>query len=420
MGWDPGGFSPPGGQARASPQGTPLENTERCARSVFYVPGILSGISMRHFSALATLAACLSLARAPRASAAPESISLRYEVGVGCPPANVFVDEFRSRATRYVLIESATPEASEQPVHGNGSAQRRGSYHAKRRIRVTVSDWGPRSFGRLELYAADELVATRDVDGPNCAEVASALAFVTALAVAHPDEPEPGPATDFPATERPADELDRADHTNGERSDPSSPAFPARPRRARPRWHYVAGAHALAVLGVLPEVTPGVDVFVDLTRTGAERGETGQSQQTPIGPSYRLSLRGAASQMAYAEAGKVQFRWAAGAVDLCPWGMRAGEGGSFIPCASIEGGVLNGILSEVSEPGSATRPWFSVGATGRVRWALHASFSLEVSGQVQLALWRDKYTAGLDAKDVAVHDIPLLGGILAAGFGFGP
>jgi len=146
-------------------------------------------------AAVLTLTTC---ALAWPARAETESIALDYRVYKGCPDRTRFVEEVRALTTKAELVEADA---------------------ALRQFRVETERKGATVKGRLTIVKDGES-SEREVSGESCAEVVSALALATAIAVdptvlggkAPPKEepkPEPPPPQPKPEPPKPKPEEDR-------------------------------------------------------------------------------------------------------------------------------------------------------------------------------------------------------------------
>src|SRR5262249_29170838 len=107
----------------------------------------------------AVLFAFLSVAAPLRAQV--ESVHLDYDASSGCPDRSAFVAEVTARTTRARFVDE-TPDV--------------------RSFKVAVRNQAERAVGSLVSNTA-ETGAERKVSGKTCAEVVSALALITALAI---------------------------------------------------------------------------------------------------------------------------------------------------------------------------------------------------------------------------------------------
>jgi len=119
-----------------------------------------------HSLPTAVVAGCLALAliatAGSEARAAAEPVHVRYEADAGCPTRGRFVEEILARTRKATVV---------------------GPEEARRIFVVTVRATGTGFVGRLEIKSGSDSAAPREISGPTCAAVTSALALVAALAI---------------------------------------------------------------------------------------------------------------------------------------------------------------------------------------------------------------------------------------------
>jgi hypothetical protein len=318
------------------------------------------------------------------ADSEPTPVQLRYEVGAGCPPADTFVEGFQARTKRFALTT--------------------GPASSRRTIRVVVDDEPQHSHGRLEIRSGESIIATREVEGPTCDEVVSVLAFVAALASeGGPALSSPNPAQSIAAPSPPS---------------PSSLA-PALPKTTWQR-RASAGAQGTALLGAFPQVAPDFAVFMDIRRVRTMEALP-EDIVDGLGPSFRVSLRGAQSGSSPVRSGgEAKFQRFSAAFSGCPWWVRLGKQWSVVPCATAEVGVFTAEAYGIT----LTRPpqvglWAALGTEAWLRWELLPPFFVEAVAQLQMPLRRDHFFVaiqGEDPRNDAWRVSPVCG---AAGLGMG-
>jgi hypothetical protein len=125
------------------------------------MPGPSMPRPLRRHVVAAAFALLAGLAGPPPAHAQVEPIRLTYRAAGDCPAEARFVDAVQRRTARWQIVAEE---------------------HA-RAFDVDVSAGGSRSRGVLRITAPDGTVTRRAVAGASCAEVVSALALMTALAI---------------------------------------------------------------------------------------------------------------------------------------------------------------------------------------------------------------------------------------------
>lgn len=301
---------------------------------------------------------CLSCALA-RAEA--PSISIWYRSSERCPTGSLF-------------IERLATLGREANLAGAGDAID---------FVVTLGSEGDKSVGRLERQTERGTVAIREVEAPDCSEVAEALALSLDLALeprgnaARDAEPAPEPqaATDsrepLPATTKrePAMAAQRETKPTADVADIQTPASATEPRQHRT---FALGAQALLTTGVGPTPLFGGGVFGELSPA-----------------SWPLSTRAtalAAFGSSTVEGATLDFRVLWLRLEGCPLALHFG-GATWSPCAAGEFGVLSAQYqssSGVSDNG----PWAAAALHVRAAWHSQQQDSLEVQAGAQMPLIR--------------------------------
>src|SRR5262249_41943880 len=132
-------------------------------------------VTLRFAGLLALIASFPSIARAQMAT---EAIRVEFSAPKGCPTESAFVAEIEARTARARIVRSGD---------------------AVRSFIVTVREEQGRSVGDLVIVDPRTSTATRRLGGASCAEVTSALALVTALAIDPKASMEPSPDRRAPA-----------------------------------------------------------------------------------------------------------------------------------------------------------------------------------------------------------------------------
>jgi hypothetical protein len=148
---------------------------------------------------------------------------------------------------------------------------------------------------------------------------------------------------------------------------------PPEDRRER-RFRVSLGARGVAAGVISPSVSFG----------GAAEVRLGKQTADGFGPHVGLSFIYAPNDF-LRTADDALVRWTALALTGCP-GWSVGTVASIEPCAQVIGGWLNATGIGVSNPASAERSWWSVGALLRVAAHLGWGFSLELEGGIAVPL----------------------------------
>ncbi|HEX9297597.1 MAG TPA: hypothetical protein VF881_17265 [Polyangiaceae bacterium] len=341
--------------------------------------------------------ACLVLsivALAARARAEQEPIDLSYRVYEGCPSEKQFLAQVVGRAAKTLV---ATERA-------------RG-----RKFVVTVTGQRRETLGRLEILSGSD-VASREVTGANCAEVISALALFTALAI------DPGASTE-PSAELLAREKSAAAGRSPGASPPAltSPApTPGPESRREPetggsidrtlvgeRAEWLAGARAGgagAFTGgsAVPGTAWGGGIFVQWT--------------TPGFGAYRAS----GAYFAKNETGDATFQWIAARLDGCPVRAPLARGLVLEPCVAFELGRVTATAksSPAIDTTTERRWWAAADALGRLRYRPSPWFFLELEGGLVVPFTRYVFVLGTETDPQReVHRVPAAGWVVDLGLG---
>ena len=321
------------------------------------------------------------------AHAAPnEVIRLDYAAPSGCPSAETFLDQVRARSPR---IRS-----------GDGSER-------ARTLVVRITSQNHRTTGRLTVREVDGSEAERSVVGDRCADVASGLALIAALAVdptagtsasptgtAPPSLPAP-PSRGGAAEPSPIgpDAAPSAPPPEKPPAEPPTPEAPARTSGAtaardgapasdvgRPHWQLAFGAHGAVASGALPGVLVTAPVFFEIARPSS----------AIAAPAVRMRFERAGSGVVESGAGSAEFTWTAGSLDLCPMAWSRGAV-RLTPCLRTEVGALEAAGVNVQPARTGVRPWWSLGVVARGRFTVYGPLFVEIEGALLGAVVRDRF-----------------------------
>lgn len=360
-----------------------------------------------------------ALARVPgllgsTAAAEPlEPIRIVYDAGPGCPSSSDLEAEVRARTSRARL---AGPDE-----RARGFA-----------IRIVQARDGFR--GRLDVREPDGALSTREVSGESCAEVASALALVMALAV----DPQatlvlrarPAVASASPAA-LPADALDAGTtaldasatdaatepETAADASAPAPPPKPSavvapvsKPSPSEPDLY--AGRPVRAFVGLAYGARTGLGA--SLTGASGMLLEAGLPPRGLLAPALRLSLEHALGTSVATPSGSLaHFELTTAHLDACVVRLPLGPV-DLAPCAAFGLGALHAVgrVRRVEVP--RTRPWADAAFTARARMVVLGRLSFEVDGGLSVPFVRDTFVF---EPATTVHETPpaaaLFGGAAA-------
>lgn len=355
----------------------------------------------------AAIAAALGLGGATAAAQpAAEPIRITFTAAPGCPDRDAFAGEVWARTAR------ARPAAEGEPA---------------RMFRVDVSAAGGAFRGRLAIEDPAGATAVREVSGVSCAEVASALALITALAIDPRAstaaqvarlEPPPPPARPEPATPPPTPSptpwwlparqpptpdvvVRRTLAPSHLLPDPLPVWLPPPVVAAPPRWRFGFGAHAAAVFAVAPSAIPGAFLFADVARLGAGA----------FAPAARAGLYITEAGSFRSAGGTATFRWTSGHLDLCPIRLELPPL-AVVPCAVVEVGALQAAGFGDLYSATVVRPWAAAGLLGRAELSLFEGLSLEAQGALTFPFVHDTFYL---APVFTAHKVPAIGGSLSGG-----
>ena len=366
---------------------------------------------------LPTLLAAAGVAPSPAGGAV--ALRVEFDAPAGCSGPDAFYEGVLSR-----MQQARRAAPGEDAV----------------RLGVRLTRVGNKVRGQLRLMDAPGDADTRIVDGATCDEVVEVLSLTAALALAWKPPPRPaappGPAP-TPVAPRGSSTGSKAGTSAASASSVSSPATsasasatpapevtpepPEQPPPAPP-------APASDVLTVKPP--PPVDASVRRYRVGlGARGVAagvmspsvsfggavdvrfGKLDADGIGPSLGVSLLYVPNDL-LRTADDARVRLTAIAVTGCP-GWSAGRVASIELCAQVIGGGLEATGLGVTNPQSASRSWWSVGALLRVAARLGGGFSLELDAGFTVPLVERRFI--FTTPERTVGETPTIAPIVGLG-----
>lgn len=304
---------------------------------------------------------------ATTASAEVAPVVIAYRPSVACPGEAAFLEAVRGQ----------TPNSKPPPAGAPA-----------RRLSIDIVRNEGRVLGTLRVEEIDGATSVRQVAGPTCDAVASALVLVTALTI------DGGPRSLGPL---------RA----AARARPTLPADPTRAPDVAPasRARVVIGGLAGAYGGLAPGLAGGVELFSDW-RPGEAWGSA---------PSLRFAIAFAASPATATPGGTVSFLWLAARLSACPLAITLGPL-TAQPCAGIDAGMLHARGTHVARPEASARPWVAPTLAARTQWAIAPTMSLEVDVGLAAPLLRDRFV--FDTPPADAHAVPPVSGSVCVGIGF--
>jgi hypothetical protein len=300
------------------------------------------------------------------AAAEVAPVVIDYRASPACPGEAAFLEAVRDQ----------TPHAK-APAAGAPA----------RRLSIDIVGDEGSALGTLRVEEIDGATSVRQVEGPRCDAVVSALVLVTALTI------DGGP---------------RSSSTRSAAARPR-PALPVDPPRARDvatsTSRVVLGGLAGAYGGLAPGLSGGVEPFLDWTPRDAWSGA----------PSLRVAVAFAASPATATPGGTVSFLWLAARLSACPLAITLGPL-TARPCAGIDAGMLHGRGANVARPEAAARPWVAPTLAARTQWAIAPAMNLEVDVGLAAPLLQDRFV--FDTPRADAHAVPPLSGFAGVGIGF--
>jgi hypothetical protein len=232
--------------------------------------------------------------------------------------------------------------------------------------------------GRLTARSPDGREVVREVRGPTCSDVATALALIAALA-ADPNQPV---AT--PVARRKAKPARRVRSLEDEPLPPETPVLdPSR------RWTFGVGAGLGFDSSIAPNPGFGLGIAFDAEGLGG----------TPWRPLVALSANRAAAPNTETSGGTASFTWTAFRLAACPLRLPEGTPLFVRPCAFLDAGVLSASVALGGRSQDETKTWFAAGGFLRLEELVGEVVSFQLDGGVAVPLRRPTFGVGNGAPD---------------------
>ena len=367
----------------------------------------------RHAVAIAAAWLSLSLGARSAGAADSEPIRLRFEAVGGCPDEAAFLDQVRAR-TEKARVAAVGEKA--------------------RTFTVRLTQEGRSIRGRLAIDEPADPASLREVTGERCAEVASALALITALAV--DPQASTAPPARLPPPRPPAPPIGPEVAAPGGASAPAAappprsrlppnhpapylpplswasleaaplPVIPGVVAARGPSWRFSVGIAVAAFGGIAPPLAAGGTFFLEAARV--DRGALA------FAPSLRLAAIQADSGYVRVAPAMARFQLRMARAEVCPARLVLGAGASLGACAALDVGAILAEGWGASASESRQRPWAAPGIGGRLRWAIAEEIELQIEGGGSFPLVRDTFFV---APNIDVHAVPAAAGWLAGGVG---
>jgi hypothetical protein len=295
----------------------------------------------------------LLIARRGAAADATEPIRIEYHAEAGCPSA----DEF-----------------SGQVFRRTASARLATNGELARTFVVDIERRGGALVGSLVVRQADGTTESRQVEGPECVEVAKVLALATALAI----DPEASLATNpepLPPKSEPPPPAKPEPEPHGSANEPNEPSS-----------NESANAWVLALGGVLEGgVTPRV----------AYGGSAGLGWRAPGGlgaiSAFGVDLTYLVAPTHPVGTASTSFQFLYARPTLCAIALRWYRDSGIAPCLSGEIGAVTGKGSDIAHASTRSRVWATVDPGVNAHQALGDTWFLEAELGMVLPITRYHY-----------------------------
>lgn len=320
--------------------------------------------------------------KSARASDDAEAVGLQYRAPASCPNEVEFVRLVRGKTDKFHPGPSL-------PGH--------------RLFRVSVDGEGP-SRGELLITGGQVPEARRTVEGDTCAEIVSALALATALAVDPHSFDLPvatsAPLTALPPPSEPMAPLIVPPAPTTLAVLPPAAAPVQRPVTPEPGWTWGLGVQGAAAFGVAPNPLLGGGLGVQL-------------RDRPTHPRvvYKVDVEYQSSKPEDFLSARIGFDRALARLGACPLTHPIG-GADAMVCAHVALGLLAARSQDVPRSTRDTGFWGSAGASLVLQFDLGREFSLDLTGGFDAAFRRDRYYLRPDEE---AHRVPAVAGLAGLG-----
>ncbi len=341
-----------------------------------------------------------ALLLAPPLSAQEESVHLDYDVSIGCPDRAAFIAEITARTTRARFVDEGANV---------------------RTFKATIRVQGERIVGSL-MSNTGEAGAERRISGRTCAEVASALGLITALAI-DPSASTRASSAASPETPDLTQKATAAAATDtGTKASSASVSVDEKNAIQPPRssWGLSWHGQGEASYGLTEE---GANLAM---LGGAIDIEVGPFARERKGPLFRLGMflmrSPTVSQSDPQPLGEATFTRVGGRLSCSPLALRISGAFELHPWLIVEMGRLNG--SGTNGPGdllTATQDdhvlWLAIGEGIELRGILGERLWLTLDFRATETLNHQTFVFHYLQRRTPITAVPFLEGILGAGVG---
>ncbi|MEI9936460.1 MAG: hypothetical protein WDO69_04475 [Pseudomonadota bacterium] len=298
--------------------------------------------------------ALLCLVGPARAAKPGQAFRLEYWAEGRCPDADEFARQIQTRAPRLRLAEA------DEPALG---------FYAE------LVEHAGTATGRLTARSPDGREVVREVRGPTCDDVATALALIAALA-ADPNQPVEEAPPGAVAPPRPV--RHRTEHE-------AAPELAPEPDPT-PRWTFGIGGG----LGFDSAVAPNPSYCLGIAFDA--EGYPGTAWR----PLLSVSLMRSVSSSTRTQGGTASFDWLAFRMAACPARWPEETPLFFRPCGFMDAGLLGGEVELDANSQAQTKSWLAVGGFLRTEALVGEVVSFQLDGGVSVPLIHSSFSAGDD------------------------
>jgi hypothetical protein len=328
----------------------------------------------------------LAVAKDPVAGVGePIPFRVEFEAPAGCSDVEAFYAGVLSRSDR---------------------ARRAGSGEHGLRLGVRLTRVAGKVIGELRVLDGRGETDTRKMEGVRCDEVVEVLSLTAALAI--------DPAARFAPAHPAAKPLATPPATPPEPPPPEPPPPeppPPPPPIATPPADTGDGAPRAFALGLGASTVGGQVIAPTLDLGGAISLRLTRFHGNRAGPSLTVAALYLSNNLVQS-ASDVAITMVGAHIVACP-GLSAGSTIVIEPCAQAVGGRLTASARGLTDPGSASRSWWSVGALGRASVALGAGFALELEAGLGVPLTRRQFSTSTPER--VVGKTPVVSGLVGLG-----
>ncbi|MET0795675.1 MAG: hypothetical protein ABW061_29425, partial [Polyangiaceae bacterium] len=264
-----------------------------------------------------------------RAAAAKpgQAFRLEYWAEGHCPDAVEFARQIQTRAPRL------RPAEADEPALG---------FYAE------LSEHAGSATGRLTARSPDGREVVREVRGPTCEDVSTALALIAALSADPSQSAEPVTPSASPSASRAA--------SSRRAARPEEPPIAALAPDPSSRWTYGVGGGLAFDSSIAPSPGYGLAIAFEAEAPGGMAWR----------PLLSLSAVRAAAPSSETGGGSASFTWVAFRLAACPARWPEETPLFFRPCAFLDAGVLGGEVSLGPRTRDQSKTWVATGGFGRI------------------------------------------------------